>query len=152
MEKSINMLLSLFDKYKDIEEFKSSVTEHNNRLKAYRDARKYDFISNLVGGNKKYEENLGKIKELEGLLGSLTEEAEKGHTEEEIEKNKVKASLNTARMNISGYSSKERKLRLVDMSLEYGLYPTEADMLALQSSSHRLISESCMKWNATTRN
>ena len=133
MEKSINMLLSLFDKYKDIEEFKSSVTEHNNRLKAYRDARKYDFISNLVGGNKKYEENLEKIKELEGLLGSLTEEAEKGHTEEEIEKNKVKASLNTARMNIeAAIQAKERKLRLVDMSLEYGLYPTEADMLALQ--------------------
>lgn len=82
---------------------------------------------------KKYEENLEKIKVLECPLGSLTEEAEKGHTEEEIEKNKAKASLNTARMNIEAdIQAKERKLRLVDMSLEYGLYPTEADMSALQ--------------------
>lgn len=133
MEKSINTLLALFDKYEDIEEFKSSVTGHKNRLKAFQDARKYDFISNLVGGTKKYEENLEKIKDLEHTLGTLTEKVEKGHTEDEIEKNKIKSGLITAKMNIEAdIQAKERKLRLVDMSLEYGLYPTEADMLSLQ--------------------
>ena len=82
MEKSINMLLALFDKYKDIEVFKTSVAEHKRKLDAYREARKYEFISNLVGGNKKYEENLVRIQALERQLGALTEEAEKGHTEE----------------------------------------------------------------------
>ena len=133
MEKSINMLLALFDKYKDIEVFKTSVAEHKRKLEAYREARKYEFISNLVGGNKKYEENLVRIQALERQLGVLTEEAEKGHTEEEIEKNKQKAALLTQKYNIeSAIQAGERKLRLLDVSLEYGLYPTEADMSALQ--------------------
>lgn len=132
MEKSINMLLALFDKYKDIEAFKTSVAEHKRKLEAYREARKYEFISYLVGGNKKYEENLVRIQALERQLGTLTEVAEKGHTEEEIEKNKQKAALLTQKYNIESIQAGERKLRLLDVSLEYGLYPTEADMSALQ--------------------
>jgi len=133
MEKSIASILTLFDKYKDIEEFKSSVTEHKSKLDAYKTARKYHFISDLVGGNKKYEENLDKIRILESRLENLTEVAEKGHSDENIEKNKLKASLVTTKLNIETMiQNKEMKLRLVDMSLEYGLYPTEADMSALQ--------------------
>lgn len=133
MEKSINMLLSLFDKYKDIEEFKRVVADHKKKLDAYKEARKFQFISNLVGGIKKYEENLAKIRELELQLGSLTEEAEKGHSEEEIEKNKLKARLVTQKYNLEvSIQAKERKINLLDMSLEYGLYPTDADMSALQ--------------------
>lgn len=133
MEKSISMLLALFNKYKDIEEFKSSVTEHGNRLNAFRQARKYDFISNLVGGAKKYTENAENIRSLDMQLGSLTEEAVKGHTEEEIEKNKQKATLTTQKYNTEvTIQAKQRKMQLLDMSLEYGLYPTEADMSALQ--------------------
>ena len=61
------------------------------------------------------------------------EEVEKGHSEEEIEKNKLKAVLTTTRLNIeTEIQAKEMKLRLVNMSLEYGLYPTEADLVALQ--------------------
>lgn len=133
MEKSINMLLALFNKYQDIEEFKSSVTEQNSRLNAFRQARKYEFISNLVGGTKKYNENMEKIRSLEVQLGSLTEEAVKGHSDEEIEKNKQKAMLTTQKYIIeAAIQAKQRKIQLVDMSLEYGLYPTEADMSTLQ--------------------
>ena len=61
------------------------------------------------------------------------EEAEKGHSEEEIELNKKKAALTNEKLTIENViHSKEMKLRLVSMSLEYGLYPTEADMTALQ--------------------
>ncbi len=133
MEKSINVILTLFDKYKDIEVFKRSVDEHKNRLAAYNTARKYEFISNLVGGKKKYEENLQEIRALEQELGTLMEVAEKGHTDEEIEKNKRKAELTTIKLNLETLlQSKEMRLRLVNMSLEYGLYPTEADIAALQ--------------------
>lgn len=133
MEKSITSILTLFDKYKEIEEFKDSVIERKKRLGAYKDARKYHFISNLVGGNKKYEENLATIHSLELQLATLVEEADKGHSDEEIEKNKQKAALTTARLNIeSKIHEREMRLRLVNMSLEYGLYPTEADMAALQ--------------------
>lgn len=133
MEKSINTLLTLFNRYEEVEVFKRVVEECKSKLEAYKQARKYDFVSNLVGGIKKYEENTAKIQELEFQLNSLTEEAEKGHTEEEIEKNKQKAALVTQRYNLETViQAKERRLRLVDMSLEYGLYPTEADMTALQ--------------------
>lgn len=133
MEKSINTLLTLFNKYQAIEEFKDRVTEQKKKLDAFKEARKYHFISNLVGGNKKYEENLDTIRSLELELGTLMEEAENSKSEEDIEKNKQKACLTTAKLNVeSEIHSKEMKLRLVDMSLEYGLYPTEADLVALQ--------------------
>ena len=64
-------------------------------MDAYKTARKYHFISDLVGGTKKYEENLVKIRSLEMQLENLTEVAEKGHSEANIEKNKQKASLVT---------------------------------------------------------
>lgn len=133
MDKSITSILTIFDKYKDIEIFKDSVTEHQKKLDAYREARKYRFISDLVGGNKKYEENLAQIRNLELQLSTLMEEAEKGHTEEEIELNQKKAELTNKKLSIeNAIHSRERRLRLVSMSLEYGLYPTEADMSALQ--------------------
>lgn len=133
MEKSINSILALFDKYKEIETFKDSVEEHKKKLEAYKAARKYHFISNLVGGKTKYEENLVSIRTLEFQLFTLMEEAEKGHSEEEIERNKQKASLTTMKLNLeTEIQAKEMRLNLVKMSLEYGLYPTEADMSALQ--------------------
>lgn len=133
MEKSINMLLALFDKYKDIEDFKHSVTEHETRLSAFKQARKYDFISNLVGGMEKYNENLAQINALELQLGALTEEAVAGQSEEDIEENKRKSELMSQKYSLETMiQTKERRLRLLDMSLEYGLYPTDADMSALQ--------------------
>ena len=64
---------------------------------------------------------------------TLTEQADQGHTEEEIEKGKEKAQLDAQRLMLeTELQSKQRKLKLVTMSLEYGLYPTEADLSALQ--------------------
>lgn len=63
----------------------------------------------LVDGNKKYKEK------------------------EDIEKNKQKGALTTAKLNIeSEIQFKEMKLCLVNMSLDYGLYLTGTDMAALQ--------------------
>lgn len=133
MDKSITSILTIFDKYKEIESFKDKVIEQKKKLDAYREARKYHFISDLVGGNKKYEENLAEIRSLELQLETLMEEAEKGHTDEEIELNKKKAALTSAKLSVEKtIHSKEMKLRLVSMNLEYGLYPTEADISALQ--------------------
>lgn len=133
MDKSITSIVTLFDRYKDIEEFKDNVNEHKKKLDAYKEARKYQFISDLVGGQKKYEENLAQIRELELELATLMEEAEKGHSEDEIELNKKKAALTNEKLTVEKLiHAKEMKLHLVSMSLEYGLYPTEADMTALQ--------------------
>ncbi len=133
MEKSISTLVALFDRYKDIEEFKGSVDTHTRRLKVFREARSESFISNLVGGKAKYEENLATIRSLELQLDTLVDDAESGHSEEDIERNKQKSALVTERLALEeAIRSRERKLRLVNMNLEYGLYPTEADLAALQ--------------------
>ncbi|MST51658.1 DUF2326 domain-containing protein [Hornefia butyriciproducens] len=133
MDKAITAIVTLFDRYKDIEEFKDNVVEHKKKLDAYKEARRYHFISDLVGGQKKYEENLATIRGLELELAALVQEAEKGSSEEEIELNKKKAALTNDKMSVEKViHAKEMKLRLVNMNLEYGLYPTEADMEALQ--------------------
>lgn len=133
MEKSINTILTLFNRYKDIEEFKDKVAEQKKRLDAYNKARDYNYISNLVGGEKAYEENLQRIRSLEYELTTLVEVADQGYTDDEIEKNKLKADLRTIKLNTeTQIQAKEMRFRLVDMSLEYGLYPTEADISALQ--------------------
>lgn len=133
MDKSISSIVALFNRFKDIEEFKVNVTEHKRRLDAFKEARKYQFISDLVGGQKKYEENLALIRELELQLDTLMEKADKGHTEEEIELNKTKAILTNDKLTVEkAIHALEMKRHLVSMSLEYGLYPTEADMTALQ--------------------
>ena len=133
MDKSITSILALFDKYKEIEVYKDRVVEEKKKLEAYKAARKENLISDLVGGNKKYEENLATIRSKELELSTLVEEAVQGHSEEDIEKNKKKVELRNEKLNLErDIQSKEMRLRLVNMSLEYGLYPTEADMTALQ--------------------
>ena len=133
MDKSITSILALFDKYKEIEIYKERVVEEKKKLQAYKDARKYNFISDLVGGKTKYEENLVTIRSKELELSTLVEEAVQGRSEEDIAKNKKKVELRNKKFNLEqDIQSKEMRLQLVNMSLEYGLYPTEADMTALQ--------------------
>ena len=133
MDKSITSILALFDKYKEIEIYKERVVEEKKKLQAYKDARKYNFISDLVGGKTKYEENLVTIRSKELELSTLVEKAVQGHSEEDIAKNKKKVELRNKKFNLEqDIQSKEMRLQLVNMSLEYGLYPTEADMTALQ--------------------
>lgn len=133
MEKSIAMLVALFDRNKDIQVYRQNLAEEKKKLDVFKEARKYHFVSNLVGGKEKYEENLALIRDLEIQLSTLTEQADQGHTEEEIEKGKEKAQLDARRLMLeTELQSKQRKLKLVTMSLEYGLYPTEADLSALQ--------------------
>lgn len=93
MQDSISMLVALFDRYKDIEIYNQRLTEKKKKLAAYKEARKYHFDSALVGGKNKYEENLEEIRRLKLQLATLTEESEKGHTEEGVEKSKAKVRL-----------------------------------------------------------
>lgn len=133
MEKSIAMLVALFDRNKDIQVYRQNLAEEKKKLDVFKEARKYHFVSNLVSGKDQYEENLALIRDLEIQLSTLTEQVDQGHTEEEIEKGKEKAQLDARRLMLeTELQSKQRKLKLVTMSLEYGLYPTEADLSALQ--------------------
>ena len=133
MEISINRLVKLFNRYKDIDVYTKNLEEKKKQLSVYKDARKYQFISNLVGGKKQFEENIDKIRSLQMELDTLTSEQVETHTEEDIAKNKLKSDLKDKKFRLEEQiENQQRKLQLLDISLSYGLYPTEADILGLQ--------------------
>lgn len=133
MQGSIDTLVALFNRYKDIESFKRSQKEQEEKLSAYRVARKYRFVSDLVGGKEQYEANLALISGLEQELAALTMEQSADHSKEDIEKGKIKALLDGERLRLdTEIQSRQRRLKLLCMSIEYGLSPTEADLSALQ--------------------
>ncbi len=133
MQNSIEMLVKLFDRYKDIEAYNQRLAEQKKKLDAFREARRYRFVPDLVGGKTQYEENLSTIKDLEQQLETLTTEQSEAHSSEDIEKGRAKSQLEGNRLRLeTEIQSQQRRLKLLDMSLEYGLYPTDADISSLQ--------------------
>ena len=133
MRKSIEVLVKLFNRYGDIQIYSDRLEEQKNKLTAFREARKYRFVPDLVGGKTQYEDNLIQIRSLQAQLDNLTLEQIADHTEEDIEKSRMKSQLQATKLRAeTELQSKQRRLELLKMSLEYGLYPTEADLSALQ--------------------
>ena len=133
MQKSIDILVKLFDRYKDVEVFNGRLEEQKKKLAAYREARKYRFVPDLVGGKTQYDENVAQIRSLQVDLDHLTAEQVEDQNGVDIEKSRMKSQLQAGKLRLeTEMQSKQRRLSLLNMSLEYGLYPTEADLSALQ--------------------
>ena len=133
MQKSIDILVKLFDRYKDVEVFNGRLEEQKKKLAAYREARKYRFVPDLVGGKTQYDENVAQIRSLQVELDNLTAEQVEDQKGIDIEKSRIKSQLQASKLRLeTEMQSKQRRLNLLNMSLEYGLYPTEADLSALQ--------------------
>lgn len=133
MQKSIDILVKLFDRYKDVEVFNGRLEEQKKKLSAYREARKYRFVPDLVGGKIQYDENVAQIRSLQVELDNLTAEQVEDQKEVDIEKSRIKSQLQANKLRLeTEMQSKQHRLNLLSMSLEYGLYPTEADLSALQ--------------------
>lgn len=132
IKESIKILMSLFDYYKDIEPFHQRLELETDRLNTFNKARKYSFIANLVGGKTKYRENIAKIADLKAELESLTEVTSEEITQEEIEKSKYHERLKEDKLYLETQLERlQRRSKLLDISMEYGLLPTEADLTAL---------------------
>lgn len=126
---SIKILMSLFDYYKDIESYHNKLNEETDKLNTFKKARKYSFISNLVGGKTQYEENITLIKSLEAELDSLIEVSCKDTSKEDIEQNKIISNLRSKKYELeTNLESLKRKSKLLDISIEFGIYPTESDI------------------------
>lgn len=133
MQKSIEILVKLFDRYKNIEFYQGRLNEQEKKLSAFREARKYRFVPDLVGGKKQFEDNLIQIHSLQIDLDNLTSEQVEEHNETDINKGHIKSRLQGEVIRLeTEIQAKQRRLNLLNMSLEYGLYPTEADLSALQ--------------------
>ncbi len=133
MQKSIGILVKLFDRYKEVEVFSSRLEEQKKKLSAYREARKYRFVPDLVSGKTQYNANIAQIHRLQIELDTLTSAQVEDQNDLDIEKMHMKSQLQANKLRLeTEMQSRQRKLSLLDMSLEYGLYPTEADLSALQ--------------------
>lgn len=55
MEKSIALLVALFDRNKDIQVYRQNLAEEKKKLDVFKKTLKYHFVSSLVGGKDKYE-------------------------------------------------------------------------------------------------
>ena len=133
MEKSINRLIALFNRYQEIEDYTKRRTDQEDKLKAYRQARNYDFVSNLVGGKDQFEKNEAEIRSLQLQLDTLTSEQVEAHNEEDFEKSRKKSELKDRKLRLEEQiADRKRRLTLINLSLEYGLYPTQSDLTALQ--------------------
>lgn len=133
MEKSIDILIKLFDMYESVHRYKKELSDQKDKLTVFKNARRYRFVPDLVGGVEQYEENQREIERLKIDLDTLTSQQAEQHTDEDIEKNRIKSQLKDDKLRLEiQIDGLKRRLALLDMSIEYGLYPTEADLSALQ--------------------
>lgn len=133
MGESIEELIKLFNRYQDIALYDEKLDKCQEQLEAYQAARRLNFISNLVGGQEKYEENLLDIMALESDLENLINNQEFETDDYDIQKAQMKSQLVGEKVKLeTKLQTLERRLSLVSMSMEYGLYPTEDNLSALQ--------------------
>ena len=72
-QKSIDILVKLFDRYKDVEVFNGRLEEQKKKLAAYRDAREVPFRSgSRWRGRRNNDENVAQIRSLQIELDNLT--------------------------------------------------------------------------------
>lgn len=129
---AINVLISLFQYYESIEDFKKQLQYADERIKAFRTARRYEFIPSAVDGLTKYKANVVEIASLElerRKLANLDEaDVQPAEVEKANERNVLKRSLDDTRREIK---ARQDELHLLNLNLQHGAYPTEADLQAL---------------------
>lgn len=131
---AIGVLIALFEFYAKIEAFKSQLQQAEDRISAFRAARKYKFIPSAVDGMTKYQENVAEIADLEQQRRRLqrSDDTTVDHhaiVESANQRNALKQILNDARRSVT---SAKNELHLLELNLEHGAYPTDADLAALQ--------------------
>ncbi len=133
MKSSIDILIKLFNRNKEVEAIKKKLENQSNKLAAYKSARRYSFVPSLVKGKRQYDENDEQIKKLQIQLDSLCFENDEEQSEDDIERGQLKLQLQANKLRKeTELQFQQRRLDLLNTSLEYGLYPTEADLVALQ--------------------
>lgn len=129
---AIKILVALFNRYEEVEVFEEQIHDADDRIAAFRQARKYEFIPSAVDGTKKYEENLSVIASLMQGKEKLEATNNSGVTSSDVEKanqiNDLKLQLRDARVSLK---QKQNDLHLINLNITQGVYPTEADLKSL---------------------
>lgn len=129
---AIKVLLTLFNRYAEVKAFEEQIRDADDRIAAFRQARKYEFIPSAVDGTKKYEENLSAIASLKYEKEKLESSNNSGITSSDVEHanaiNNLKLMLRDARVKLQ---QKQSDLHLINLNITQGVYPTEADLKSL---------------------
>lgn len=129
---AIKTLVALYNRYSEIMAFEEQVKDADDRIAAFRNARKYEFIPSAVDGTKKYEENLVMIASLKHDMEKLEASGNSGVTSADVaianERNVLKLQLRDARIKLQ---QKQSDLHLINLNISQGVYPTEADLKSL---------------------
>lgn len=130
---AIAILIAVFEYYETIKDFKNQLQEAEDRIMAFRGARKYEFIPSAVDGMTKYKQNVVEIAALEKEQHSLAQSddvgVDPGEVEKANERNEIKRRLNDLRRSIKAVGD---ELHLLKLNIHHGAYPTDADLRSLQ--------------------
>lgn len=129
---AIKILVSLFNRHDEIKAFEKQIEDADERIKAFRDARRYEFIPSAVDGTKKYEENISIIANLKEKREELEVSNNSSITSTDVEKaneiNSLRIQLRDASVMLQ---QKKSDLHLINLNISQGVYPTEADLNTL---------------------
>ena len=126
---AINILLCLFNHHDEISYFQEQLKFAKNKHSAFRTAQKYNFISSAITKQRKYDEAQTKLIELRQEKEDLAISNNSAVDTEEVKKanqiNELKRNLRDARKKLE---QKKTDIHLVDLNLQLGVQPTEADL------------------------
>lgn len=131
-EKAIKVVITLFNKYGEIEPYKEQYEEATKTLSTFKAARKYHFISFAVTSQKIYKKNLEEIENYKRLKSEMERQSNGYVSDEELQKanqiDELKRVLYDIRTEIN---EKKNELHRIELNLKLGIRPTEADLKSL---------------------
>lgn len=132
-EAAIKVLVTLFNKYESVLVFEEQLKSAEDKIAAFREARKYQFIPSAVDGMKKYEENISIIASLKEEKTNLETSNNQAVNSEEVEKaNQANELMNQMREVRRSVTLKKNELHIINLNISQGIYPTEADLISLR--------------------
>ena len=131
-EKSIETCIKVFNKFDIVEDLKAEKDELKDKVKAYKDAQGYSFISNKVATEDQFKNNERKIYELELKKSTIKFGDTKEPSSEEVEKLNKKRKLEKQVFELGQELRHENnKAKIIDFNIKNGFAPKEADIEAL---------------------
>ncbi|HZJ77422.1 MAG TPA: DUF2326 domain-containing protein, partial [Clostridia bacterium] len=132
-ESAIHVLVTLFNKYESVLAFEEQLQLAEDKIAAFKSARKYQFIPSAVDGLKKYEDNISIIASLKQEKADLESSNNQAVNSEEVEKanqaNALIIQMQDARRLVN---QRENDLHIIELNMSQGVYPTEADLTSLR--------------------
>ena len=132
-ESAIHAVVTFFNQYESILAFEEQLQLAEDKIAAFKSARKYQFIPSAVDGLKKYEDNISIIASLKQEKADLESSNNQAVNSEEVEKaNQANALIIQMQDARRLANQRENDLHIIELNMSQGVYPTEADLTSLR--------------------